>query len=289
MEQLAGKTAVITGGASGMGRAFASRFGDAGMNLVLADVEVPALDAAVAELSDAGVNTIGVPTDVSKRSDMDELAAAAEAAFGDVHIICLNAGVGGGNGLMEDLTEADWQWVLGVNVWGIVHGLGAFLGPMKARDEGHVVITASIAGHTSFPGMGPYNVSKHSAVTIAETLSSELSDAGSAVGVTCLCPGIVSTNIIHSERNRPEDLRTPLIAPEPEPGDEAASAAMLDIFTTAKPPAEVADLVHDAVVERQFYLFTDEVYTPAITTRMDDIRERRNPSASGSLLDVYFT
>ena len=289
MEDLAGKTAVITGGASGMGRAFATRFGAAGMNLVLADVEVPALDTAVAELTAAGVNVIGVPTDVSRRSDMDELAAAAEAAFGDVHIVCLNAGVGGGNGSMETLTEADWAWTLGVNLWGIIHGVAAFVGGMKERNEGHVVITASIAGHTSFPGMGPYNVSKHAAVTIAETLFSELRDADSAVGVSCLCPGIVSTNIITSERNRPEELRQPIIAPELPPEAAAAAGAMMDIFTTAKPPAEVAELVHDAVVNRQFYVFTDEVYTPAINTRIDDIRERRDPSASGSLLDVYLT
>ena len=289
MEQMQGRTAVITGGASGMGRAFADRFAAAGMNLVLGDVEVPALDAAVAELESGGHQVIGVPTDVSRADDLDELADAARDRFGGFHVVCLNAGVGGGNGPMDTLTVADWEWTLGVNLWGIIHGIRSFLPDLKAQDEGHVVITASIAGHTSFSNMGPYNVSKHAAVTISETLFSELRDQASAVGVTCLCPGIVHTRIIESDRNRPEHLRSPLIGDHAAPLDEAASAAMREIFTTAKPPAEVADLVHDAVRDRQFYVFTDDVYTPAILTRHADIAERRDPSARGTLLDVYFT
>jgi NAD(P)-dependent dehydrogenase (short-subunit alcohol dehydrogenase family) len=288
MEQLEGRTAVITGGASGMGRAFADRFAAAGMKLVVADIEQGALDTAVAELTAAGADVLGVRTDVSSEADMRALADAAVARFGQVNVVCLNAGVSGGNGPMDTLTEADWAWTLNVNVWGIVHGVAAFLPHLKSHGDGHVVITASVAGLTSFPGMGPYTVSKHAAVAIAETLFSELSDAGSSVGVSCLCPGLVRTNILTSERNRPEALRRPALEQDVTEAQVQAGMATLDLFNQAKPPAEVADLVHDAVLTRRFWILTDEDFTPSIETRLDDIRLRRDPSASGSLLDIYF-
>jgi NAD(P)-dependent dehydrogenase (short-subunit alcohol dehydrogenase family) len=287
MDTLEGKTAVITGGASGMGRAFADRFAAAGMQLVLGDVEQRALDTAVEELRAAGATVTGVRTDVSKAADMAALAAAA-LALGPVHVVCLNAGVAGGNGPIETLTTADWEWTLGVNVWGIIHGIGAFLPHLVEHGDAHVVITASIAGLTSFPNMGPYTVSKHSAVALAETLFSELRDRQSTVGVSCLCPGIVHTRIMDSERNRPEPLRRPVIAPEPTDEMMVAHKATMEIFGQAKPPAEVAELVHAAVLARDFWIFTDEVYTPAITERLDSIRDRTDPPARGTLLDVYF-
>jgi NAD(P)-dependent dehydrogenase (short-subunit alcohol dehydrogenase family) len=288
METLNEKTAVVTGGASGMGRAFVERFAKAGMNVVLADVERSALDAAVDELRRGGATALGVHTDVSSESSVRDLAERAIAEFGSVNVVCLNAGVGGGNGPMGQLTTADWQWVLGVNLWGIVHGIGAFLPHLQSHDDGHVVITASIAGLTSFPNMGPYTTSKHAAVAIAETLFSELRDQGSGIGVTCLCPGIVRTRILESERNRPEPLRRPIIPAEPTEAQIAQHRATLEIFGQAKPPAEVADLVHDAILERRFWLFTDDVYTPAIEDRLDSIRDRTDPPATGTLLDVYF-
>jgi NAD(P)-dependent dehydrogenase (short-subunit alcohol dehydrogenase family) len=287
MESLSGKTAVITGGASGMGRAFADRFARAGMRLVLGDVEQGALDTAVDELRAGGATVVGVRTDVSSEGDMRDLATRALGEFGTVNVVCLNAGVGGGNGPMGTLTTADWQWVLGVNLWGIVHGIGAFLPHLRQHGDGHVVITASIAGLTSFPNMGPYNTSKHAAVTIAETLFSELRDQGSPLGVSCLCPGLVRTRIIESERNRPEALQRPLIPAEPTEEQLAQHRVTMEIFGQAKPPREVAELVHDAILERRFWIFTDEVYTPAIHQRLDSIRDRTDPPARGTLLDVY--
>jgi NAD(P)-dependent dehydrogenase (short-subunit alcohol dehydrogenase family) len=288
MESLEGKTAVVTGGASGMGRAFADRFARAGMRVVVADIEQDALDTAVDEIKATGAEAFGVRTDVSSEAEMRALAERAISEFGQVNVVCLNAGVAGGNGPIETLTEADWKWTLGVNVWGIIHGIGAFLPHLKAHGDGHIVITASIAGLTSFPGAAPYNTSKHAAIAIAETMFSELRDAGSTVGVSCLCPGIVSTRILDSHRNRPEELSRPHIPAEPTPEQVDTHKAVLEIFGQAKPPHEVADLVHDAVVEKRFWIFTDEVYTPAIHERLDSIRDRVDPPARGSLIEVYF-
>jgi NAD(P)-dependent dehydrogenase (short-subunit alcohol dehydrogenase family) len=287
VESLTGKTAVITGGASGMGRAFADRFAAAGMRVVLADIEQGALDAAVEELRATGATAIGVRTDVSSEADMRALADRAVAELGPVNVVCLNAGVAGGNGPIETLTAADWQWTLGVNLWGIIHGIGAFLPHLKEHGDGHVVITASIAGLTSFPGAAPYNTTKHAAVAIAETMFAELRDAGSTVGVSCLCPGIVQTRIMDSERNRPEELRRPHIPAEPTAEQMQMHKVVLDIFGQAKPPHEVADLVHDAVLAKRFWVFTDEVYTPAIHDRLDSIRDATDPPATGSLIEVY--
>lgn len=285
--ELQGKVAVITGGASGMGRAFADRFARAGMRVVLADIEQEALDTAVQELRATGAEAIGVRTDVSSETQMKAMADRALTEFGSVNVVCLNAGVSGGNGPIETLTEADWKWTLGVNVWGIIHGISAFLPHLKEHGDGHIVITASIAGLTSFPGAAPYNTSKHAAIAIAETMFSELRDAGSTVGVSCLCPGIVSTRIIESERNRPEELRRPHIPAEPTAEQMGMHKAVLEIFGQAKPPHEVAALVHDAVVEKRFWIFTDEVYTPSIHARLDSIRDRQDPPASGNLIEVY--
>jgi NAD(P)-dependent dehydrogenase (short-subunit alcohol dehydrogenase family) len=287
MESLEGKTAVVTGGASGMGRAFADRFARAGMRVVVADIEQGALDAAVDEIRATGAEAIGVRTDVSSEAEMRALAARAISEYGQVNVVCLNAGVAGGNGPIETLTEADWKWTLGVNVWGIIHGISAFLPHIKEHGDGHIVITASIAGLTSFPGAAPYNTSKHAAIAIAETMFSELRDSGSSVGVSCLCPGIVHTRIIESERNRPEELRRPHIAAEPTGDQVNMHKAVLEIFGQAKPPHEVADLVHDAVVDNRFWIFTDEVYTPSIHERLDSIRDRVDPPARGSLIEVY--
>lgn len=288
MRDLEGKTAVITGAASGMGRAFTDRLARAGMRVVMADIEQAALHAAVAEVESQGATALGVVTDVSSERDMNALRTHALEQFGSVDVVCLNAGVAGGTGPMETLTVGDWQWTLGVNLWGIIHGVHAFVPELKRQDSGHVVITASIAGLTSFPNMGPYNVTKHSAVAIAETLFSELRDQGSSVGVSCLCPGVVHTNIITSERNRPEALRRPLIEPERTNADLDRGRASHEIFMNAKPPNEVADLVHDAILERRFWILTDEVFTPEINRRLDAIRDRTDPTARGTLLDVYF-
>ena len=210
MDDLTNRVAVITGGASGMGRAFSQRFAEAGMKVVVADVEAPPLEETVEQLSDSGAEIIGIVCDVSDHSAVLELKTRTEEAFGPAQVVCLNAGVGAG-GTLAETTLSDWKWVVDVNLWGVVHGVDVFLPGLRERNEGHIVFTASVAGHYSFPRLGPYAATKYGVVAIAETLHAELREEASAVGVTCLCPGLVSTNIFDSERNRPETLTLSLI------------------------------------------------------------------------------
>ena len=282
MKNLSDKVAVITGGASGMGLAFAHRFAAAGMKVAIGDIEEPALEAAVAELVASGAEVFGGRCDVTDIDSFRRFAADAEEAFGPAHVVCLNAGVAGG-GEMVDLTLSDWNWVLGVNLWGVVHGLDIYLKGLVARNEGHVVVTASIAGHTSFPGIGPYNASKHAVSAIAETLHNELAVAGSDVGVTSLCPGFVATGIFASGRNRPEHLMDALAQLPSEEQLERQQMIQEWMAQNAKDPAEVADLIHDAVLEQTFWVFTDPDHIESIERRHEEIRGRRNPSQELSI------
>ena len=281
---ISGKVAVITGGASGMGRAMAHRFGAAGASVVVADIEEPAIATTIGELESAGVEALGIRTDVSDASSMDELAAAVIDRFGQADLICLNAGVGAG-GPMADLTSADWAWVLGVNLWGVIHGLRVFLPGLEERGDGHVVITASVAGIVSYPMMGPYNASKHAVVSIAETMHHELMAKDSNVGVSVLCPGLVNTRILDSDRNRPEQYREPALAREPT--DEATRTIITEIYSGALEPAAVAEMVHDAVVDKRFYVFTDDVFDDAIARRHREIEQRLNPQLEGHLIETH--
>ena len=286
MDQLEGKVAVITGGASGMGLAFAHRFAREGMRLVLADVEEPALDAAVSELSAGGTEVIGVVTDVSDGASMDRLAAAAFDRFERVNVVCNNAGVSGSSSPVAELTAADWAWVLGVNLWGVIHGHRVFQPHLMAHGDGHVVNTASMAGHTAFSGLAPYHVSKHGVVALSETVYHELVAAGSSVGITVLCPGFVNTRIADSDRNRPEALPDPLIG---DPDEQADLRQMIrDFFASKQPPEEVADLVVDAIRERTFYLFTADAWTAQIAERHQDIVTGRNPRPRGNMIEESF-
>ncbi len=276
MDTLDGKTAVVTGGASGMGKAFCERFSRAGMKVVIADVEQAALDAAVSALQRAGAEVVGIRCDVSKAEDNDALLAGARDAFGTVHVVCLNAGVGGENGKSWALSLDDWQWTLGVNLWGVIHGVRSFVPHLVEHGDGHVVTTASIAGHTSSPYGAPYNVSKHGVVTLSETLYNELRREGSTVGVTCLCPGFVATNIVDSARNRPGARGGG--GSERDRGGARFVEVVRRLVEQGKPPAEVADLVHNAILEQQFWLFTDTVWDEPIARRHGEIRERRPPT-----------
>ena len=284
MDELQGRVAVITGGASGMGLAFAHRFAAAGMKVVLGDIEALALDAAVEELRSDDVEVLGVRCDVSDAASVHDLANAAIESFGAVHVLCLNAGVAT-SGPLHEQTLSDWQWVLGVNLMGIVHGLDAFLPGLVSQDEGHVVITASVAGHTAYPGLGPYSASKHAAVVIAETLHNELSASGSRVRATALCPGFVDTGIFESERNRPEHLTDALAEPESDEDRELRTAFLEMIADEARKPAEVADLVHDAILNETFWVFTDEQHAPNITNRHAAIVERWNPAEGQTIAE----
>ena len=283
MQDLEGKTAVVTGAASGMGYAFAECFGREGMNVVLADVEEKALRLAAAKIEALGATVLPVVTDVGDEASMDHLGEATRAAFGSPQLVCLNAGVSGGGGPMETLTTKDWQWTLDVNLWGVIHGIRVFLPELKARDEGHFVVTASVAGLTSYPWLGPYNATKHAAVTICETLHAELAEAASKVRVSCLCPGAVATQIGSSERNRPKELmnKEQPDAPDVSQGDFG------DFEKIAKAPAEVAELVLAAVLEDRFWIETDDFYREPVKTRHRAIETFADPPARGLILNPY--
>jgi len=309
MEELTDRIAVVTGGASGLGRAFGERFVDAGMKVVLADIEGTALDATVTDLKAAGGEVAGVVCDVSNHQSVVDLAAEVDSFFGPPQVVCLNAGVrmgaprilntsdqdkdadeskGAGDlpeasggrgpgGLLAETTMADWTWVLGVNLWGVIHGVDVFLPGMRKRNEGHVVFTASMAGHHVYPAMGSYAASKYAVVAIAETLQVELLEAGSAVGVTCLCPGLVSTNIFTSERNRPGDLATSDV--EPLSAEEEAHQEMVLkwLLANGHEPSSVAELVHQAIVANTFWVLPDDSHFQALADRLDSIKEQRSP------------
>ena len=277
MQKLNGQVAVITGGASGIGLALAYRFAEAGMAIAIGDVEEPALDAAVEELRNSGANVYGARLDVSDVESMSRFSTGVADALGPPYVVCLNAGVASSRPIV-DHTLDDWRWVLGVNLWGIVHGLDAFLGGLIDRDAGHVVVTASVAGHTSHPGLAPYNASKHAAVTIAETLYNELAALGSGVGVSALCPGFVNTGIFASGRNRPEHLVNRLAEPSSDEDLARERAVQEWMAVNAKDPSEVAALVLSAIMDGTFWIFTDEDHREIISRRHNEILAGHNPS-----------
>ena len=275
MQDIRGKVAVVTGAASGIGNAVATRLAAEGMKVVLADIEEGPLADAEKKLTDDGATVLAVPTDVTKGDQMDALAEKTFATFGTAHVVHNNAGVATG-GPMWTLSEADWQWVLGVNLWGVIHGVRAFVPRMVEQAEGHVVNTASMAGLTSAPMMGPYNVSKHGVVTLSETLAAELLLFGSPVKVSVLCPGWVNTRINEADRNRPAEL-----APRDDQDTSMAEMGrqVLDgLLKSGLQPSEVAGRVFDAIREERFYILTHPEMTPMIEQRMHDILEGRTPA-----------
>lgn len=270
MKELNGETALITGGASGIGLSTGKRLAEAGMKVVLADIEVPVLEEAVAELKELGFEAMGVYCDVSDLASVEEMKNQIEETFSNPKIVCLNAGVGFGSPLSE-ATISDWEWVVGVNLWGIINGLHTFLPAIREMNEGHIVITASIAGHVSVPNLGPYSATKFAAVSIAETLRQELLTENSGVGVSCLCPGFVSTNIWNSERNRPENLLNKSLDDLTEEELLQREAFMEWISSNAKEPSEVAELVHQAILDDRFWIFTDGQHLEGIKSRHSSI------------------
>jgi len=268
-----GRTAVITGAASGIGLALATRFAEARMNVVLADIEKSALDRAVNSLEERQHRVTGVLVNTMLKDSVRALADRAVAEFGKVHILCNNAGVASrnepGQGVWE-LPDADWDWVMGVNFYGVLYGLQAFVPHMLAHGEaGHIVNTASLAG--LLPGGGPYGVSKHGVLALSEGLHRDLKLRGAAIGASVLCPGFVNTQIFDSERNRPSDLTPPGTATGGMP--EAARA----MLAMGKQPSDIAEAVFESIRDNRFYILPHPAWDASVRARVEHVLGRREP------------
>jgi NAD(P)-dependent dehydrogenase (short-subunit alcohol dehydrogenase family) len=273
MEDLRGKVAVITGGASGIGRAVADRAAAEGMKVVLADIEEGPLKAAVDELTSHGADALGVVTDVADAASVRALRDRALDRFAAVHLVHNNAGIGLGGPIWE-VSEQDWRWILGVNLWGVINGVATFTPLLIEQGEGHMVNTASVAGLIAAPFLGPYNATKQAVVAISETLFKDLQAVGAPVGVSVLCPGFVRTRIAESERNRPEWA----VAEHEVPGAEEVRGVVQGLVDGGIAPATVADRVIEAVRNNTFYILTHPELGATITTRFEDILQGRPPS-----------
>jgi len=272
MRELSGKVAVVTGAASGIGLALAQRFAADGMKVVMADIEQHALAREAEVLATSGAEVLAVPTDTSLAAEVEALAEATLDRFGAVHVVCNNAGVGSRGLTLWDLPLRDFEWVLGVNLWGVVHGIRAFLPHLRLQDEGHIVNTASVSALYYRPRMGPYNASKAAVLALSETLAFELAAEGSHVGVSVLCPSWVRTNISTAVRNLPERLAYELSTEQvAEMTEYKARRRQLLRGDEAIDPDDVAIQVRDAVVEGRFYVITHPESIPEIEARFDRI------------------
>ena len=267
------KVAVITGAASGIGRGLAERFAAESMKVVLADVEAEALAELETDLKSKGADVLAVKTDVSNAAEVENLAVQTLDAFGAVHILCNNAGVVCSRPIWEH-TVADWEWVLGVNLWGVIHGIRAFVPRMLAQaDACHIVNTASILGLVGGGGEGIYKVSKHGVVVLSETLADELAQKEANIQVHVLCPGWVRTGILDSARNRPDVLQNPAEHERPEGPVSGGSRDTRAEMEAGMSPAEVAEHVYNAIQTGTFYIHTHPEHKAWIRERMERILE----------------
>jgi NAD(P)-dependent dehydrogenase (short-subunit alcohol dehydrogenase family) len=277
VDDVTGKVAVVTGAASGIGRSLAGAFAAEGMRLVLSDIEAGPLEVVADELRATGADVFAVTADVSVASDVERIATAAMDVFGALHVACNNAGVAAG-GLSWEIDVEDWRWVLGVNLFGVIHGIHSFVPRIIESGGGHVVNTASMAGLTSNAGMGPYNASKHAVVTLSETLGLELSMTHPEVGVTVVCPGWVRTQINRSERNRPPRS-------EPTPGrsggtdDGGGLRSIVDqLIESGLEPDDIAAMVVDAIRTNRFYVLTHPEWQSQVSQRVERILAGEPPA-----------
>ena len=282
MKTFAGRVAVITGAGSGFGLEFARKAASLDMKLVMADVQADALDAAVAEMRGQGVEVMPFRLDVSKGEQVEAMAREVFAAWGAPHLVFNNAGVGAG-GLIWEHTAKDWEWVVGVNLMGVAHGVRVFTPMMleaAASDpsyEGHIINTASMAGLLNAPNMGVYNVTKHAVVSLSETLYQDLALVTDQVTASVLCPYFVPTGIHQSHRNRPADMRQS--GQRPTKSQLIAQAMSDKAVTSGKVSAqEVIGFVFDAVAERRFYIYSHPQALGGVQTRLEDIMGPRNPT-----------
>ena len=277
MRELAGRTAFVTGGASGIGFALGRAFAEAGMSVVLADIERDALEAAVERLRGLGPGVRGVACDVTDPASVERAAEASYAAFGRVHVVCNNAGVGGGSGI-DDISLDTWRWVLDVNLMGVLHGVRAFLPHIRAHGEGgHIVNTASMAGLLSGFGLSPYTASKFAVVSMSEGLATQLKPLG--IGVSVLCPGFVRTRIAESGRNRPGRYG-PRRTPDPASPAGALAAQIAEHVQSGLDPSDVAARVLSAIREDELYVFTHPEIRAEVEERFSGILAAMDKAAA---------
>jgi len=272
MDELTGKVAVVTGGASGIGLGMAEAFAAEGMKVVLADIEAAALAAAGEKLRAAGADVLEVVTDVSVEDQVIDLATTTYSHFGTAHVVCNNAGVGGGAGLMWEIPQAGWDWAFRVNFWGVLHGIRAFVPRLVEQQEGYIINTASVAGLKALPFMSPYTATKHAVVGLSETLAFELAMTGSPVKVSVLCPGFIRTRLMDSHRNWPDDLG------EAQPIEESPVGEMVRALVDGgKDPAYLGLRVVDAVKVDRFFIFSDDEHAGIPEARGADARAGGQP------------
>lgn len=281
MKEFRGKVAVITGAASGIGRGLAEQCAYEGMKVVLADIQQDALDKAEKEMKDQGATVLAVRTDVSDVASIEALAKTTLESFGAIHLLCNNAGVHAGGSIWE-LTDADWNWVMGVNLWSVIYGIRIFTPIMlKQEDECHIVNTASLAGLIPARGNGAYCVTKYGVMGLSETLYVELSKRGAKIGVTVLCPVWVKTNMNDSARNRPAELANDHDVDEKKitsPDYQAFISLALKETAKGIPPSEVASLVFEAIREDRLYVIPNgDAYKPILQAKMEAVLQERNP------------
>lgn len=278
MKEFKDKVAVITGAASGIGRGIAERCVQEEMKVVLADIEKAPLAATEADLKATGATVLAVPTDVSKAKDIEILAQTTYDSFGAVHLLVNNAGVEVLGALWE-CTVADWEWVLGVNLWGVIHGIRVFVPRMLAQNtDGYIINTASGYGLFSAPNVGIYTVTKHGVMTLSETLYKEFKLRGAKLKVSVLIPGLTKTRMMDAERNRPEALQD---APDAKIISEDAEKLEQDLRTgieNAMSPQQLADIVFNAIRTEKFYILGNPRIKQRVQTRMEDILKERNPT-----------
>ena len=270
MKHFEGNTAVVTGAASGIGFGLAQRFAEENMQVVMADLEQTALEEAVEKLEKQQHRVVGIPADVLIQESVNELYSKSRETFGNIHVLCNNAGIAAssGNKPIWEVERTDWQWTLGVNFYGVLYGIQTFLPHMiEHGEDGHVVTTASLAG--LIRGAGPYGVSKHAVRALAETLNSDLVARGAKIRSSVLCPGFVNTNIGKSERNRPSNL-TQLQAPL----EDIENSPIMALLRNGKEPSEIADIVIEAIRDDLFYILPHPAWDDTLKTYFEEILSR---------------